>query len=118
MPTLSSHILDTIAGVSAAGIRVQLFYVGDEQARELIFDENADAEGRIVQTFAIPQGGASGEFELVFYSQQYFEDQGRMEGVSQNMPRVITRFSPTEREARYHIPLVLSPHSYTFWWSK
>ena len=118
MATVSSHVLDAVAGNSAIGFRVQLFRLLSDSQRELVFDVVSDHEGRILQQVKIPQAGAEQEFELVFFSQDYFRNNTAIADIPQNMKTVVARFSMCERDKRYHIPLVLSPHSYTIWWSE
>ena len=115
MPTISSHILDSITGSSAVGIRVQLFKLNTIKQPELIFDTLSDNEGRISELVDVH---AQQEFELVFDSAAYFEMFHKNIDFRQNMSTVVTRFTLTDRTDRFHIPLVLSPHSYTLWWSK
>ena len=72
MATVSSHILDSVSGKSAAGIRCQLFRIAGDAARQAVFDIFADAEGRISETVAIDDSNIGGEFELVMHAADYF----------------------------------------------
>jgi len=96
-------------------IRVQLFRLISDTEWEPVFDMVSDEQGRLSQTVQVP---GEQTFELVLHSRAYFENRtGKIDG-SQNMPTVVIRFSMKERQQRYHIPIVLSPHSYTVWWSR
>ena len=118
MPVITSHVLDAVAGVSAIGFRVQLLRLVSDTERQLVFDIESDAEGRICEQVALSDDSDEEEFELVFFSQEYFENQGDVPPVKQNMKTMVARFTMQERSQRYHIPLVLSPHAYTIWWSE
>ena len=117
MPTISSHVLDSIAGKSATGVLVKCFRLGDAGSKTEVFNVVSDEEGRISQTFALSTGLTEETFELEFFTQSYFESAHPEIAINQNMCSAIARFSLSERERKFHIPLVLSPHSYTFWWS-
>ncbi len=113
MATVSSHILDSVKGTHAAGIRCQLFRLGD--SRQLLFDVSADTEGRIAEPVAIDETNLGFEFELVLFGADYFAAQGI--AVASPLRTVVLRFTIDNRDARYHLPVMLAPHSYSTWWS-
>ena len=115
MATVSSHILDSVSGKSAVGIRSQLFQIVNDTARQLVFDVTADQEGRIAETVVIDDANIGCEFELVFHGAAYFQAQGL---ASESMVKtVVIRFSMSDDAKRYHLPVMLAPHSYSTWWS-
>ena len=107
MAIVSSHILDSVTGKSAAGIRVQLFKVVGNEKREVIFDIAADKEGRIHE--AIEATGH--EYELVFHAAEYFFVE------QASVTKTVIRFIMHDKNRRYHMPIMLAPHSYSVWWS-
>lgn len=112
MATVSSHIPDAISGRSAAGIRVECLRLAGGR-REPVFDLRADGEGRIVVEVELDPA-QDARYELIFHSAEYFASSaGR-----QIMERVVIRLALPDAAARYHVPLVLSPHAYTLWWSE
>jgi 5-hydroxyisourate hydrolase len=115
MATVSSHILDSVTGGSADGIRVQLLQRSNG-SESVVFDVKADGEGRIAQSVEINDHNRGAEFELVMHSADYFSAKG---GVSdESMVRqVVIRLTMDDDERRYHLPVMLSPHSYSTWWS-
>jgi 5-hydroxyisourate hydrolase len=114
MATISSHILDSVSGRSAQGIRCQLSFINQDQSRQVIFDIAADAEGRITETIANPD--TSGEYELIFHAAEYFSSQGL--SASSNVKKVVITFEMDDPDKRYHLPIMLAPHSYSTWWSE
>jgi len=110
MATVSSHILDSISGKSAAGIRVELFQIRGEQ-RQSVFDIVADHEGRIAERVESSEAGL--EHELVIHAADYFGKDRNSSAVSV----VVIRFVISDTEKRYHLPVMLAPHSYSTWWS-
>jgi 5-hydroxyisourate hydrolase len=110
MATISSHILDSVSGKSAAGIRCQLSQLVDD-VRQPVFDVVADAEGRISETVTVDADELGSEFELVMHAADYF---GATNAV---VARVVLRFVIDDASRRYHMPVMLAPHSYSTWWS-
>lgn len=114
MAIVSSHILDSVVGSHAAGIRVQCFLLSGE-SRVLKFDVTANDEGRITETVAATDSAS--QYELVFYANDYFTGLSLPAKGDPVMTEVVTRLSVNNDDAKYHVPVVLSPHSYTVWWS-
>jgi len=119
MATVSSHILDSVVGDHARGIRVQLFRLSESADKEPVFDTHADQDGRIAEEVNVDR---SSEYELVFHSAAYF---ARRADYCNPLPAdgrqiirvVVVRLTLPDAATKYHLPLVLSPHSYTIWWS-
>ena len=116
MATVSSHVLDSVAGGSAVGIRVALFQLNDETDRHKIFDVVTDQEGRIVETVDPGKADKSAQYELVFHSADYFAVQDLASANHSCMQTVVLRFTMADRNKRYHMPLMLAPHSYSVSW--
>jgi 5-hydroxyisourate hydrolase len=110
---ISSHILDSVSGSHAAGIRCQLFRLGD--SRQLIFDVDADHEGRILESVEIDDASRGVEFELVLHGADYFAARGLAS--KSPVKCVVLRLAMDDGRARYHLPVMLSPHSCSTWWS-
>lgn len=108
--TVSSHILDSTTGGSAIGIRVQLFTLASDGSRQCLLDTRASDEGRVVEAFDI---ASETECELVFHSASFFGSSADCSPVQQAVLRFTTRTDQT----RYHLPVMLAPHSYSVWWS-
>ena len=117
MAVISSHVLDSVKGISAAGIRVELFQLQGDDPAQRLFETYSDSEGRISESIAVEDNPADAVYELVFHTGDYFPVAVIAEGFRHNMQSVVVRISMPDQDARYHIPVVLSPHSYTVWWS-
>ena len=57
------------------------------------------------------------DYELVFHSADYFESEHNY-AADQNVSTVVMHFKMPNPNKRYHMPVMLSPHSYSVWWSK
>jgi 2-oxo-4-hydroxy-4-carboxy-5-ureidoimidazoline decarboxylase len=105
---LSTHVLDNVRGGPAAGIRVALYEVG-ASARALIVTALTNPDGR---TDAPLLGGSPlrmGTYELQFTIGNYFS------GVADPpfLDVIPIRFSIAEPEGHYHVPLLVTPWSYS-----
>ena len=94
--SLSTHVLDTAKGVPAAGVAIELRY-----ADELVIDATGD-DGRARLLDETP----AGEYELTFAVGDYFGERAFLD-------RVPVRFSIADPGAHYHVPLLVSPWSYS-----
>jgi 2-oxo-4-hydroxy-4-carboxy-5-ureidoimidazoline decarboxylase len=106
---LSTHVLDNVRGGPAAGIRVALYEVG-ASARALIVATATNADGR---TDAPLLGGGPlriGTYELQFSVGDYF---GESAADPPFLDMVPIRFSIAEPEGHYHVPLLVTPWSYS-----
>ena len=112
--TVSSHILDTVSGKSAAGIRVVLYRISDSE-RIPVFDVTADQEGRILETVEI--GPEDSQYELVFHGADYHAESPAVTVDRSVVREIVLRFSMPDHDGRYHIPIMLSPNSYSVWWA-
>jgi 5-hydroxyisourate hydrolase len=94
--SLSTHVLDTVAGRPAAGVAVEL-----RRGGEVVASAVTDADGR----FSFGEVG-DGEFELEFAVGDYF-------GEAPFLDRVPLRFTIADAGAHYHVPLLVSPWAYS-----
>jgi 5-hydroxyisourate hydrolase len=99
--SVSTHVLDAVAGRPATGMAVRL-YAGDEVLAEGV----TDADGRCRLT---EEATAAGPHRLVFATGDWFA--GR--GVPAFWPEVTLTFTVTEPTAHHHVPLLLSPFAYS-----
>jgi 2-oxo-4-hydroxy-4-carboxy-5-ureidoimidazoline decarboxylase len=105
---LSTHVLDNVRGGPAAGIKVALYEVG-ASARALIVTAVTNADGR---TDAPLLGGGPlriGTYELQFTVGGYFS--GAADPPFLDV--VPIRFAIAEPEGHYHVPLLVTPWSYS-----
>ena len=107
---LSTHVLDNVRGGPAAGVKVALYEVG-ASARALIAATTTNADGR---TDAPLLGGGPlriGTYELQFTVGEYFS--GLPAADPPFLDVVPIRFSIAEPEGHYHVPLLVTPWSYS-----
>lgn len=114
MATVSSHVLDSVIGTHASGIRVVCYQRAANGSSTPVFDITATAEGRISETVNAQPGA---EYELVFHSADYYQSMQLPDDGYQVLKTIVVRIEMPDPEAKYHLPIMLSPHSYSVWWS-
>ena len=106
---LSTHVLDTVAGRPAAGVRIALHEIG-ESARSLLKETATNADGRTDAPLIAGEPLRIGTYELTFHIGEYF---GSQSAGTDFLDIVPVRFSIAEPEGHYHVPLLATPWSYT-----
>jgi len=104
--TLTTHVLDTARGVPGAGVSVGVFALGGVE-RKLLHVAVTNADGRTDAPLATDL--APGPYELVFAVTDYFA----RDGIATFFDEIPVRFVIAPGAARYHVPLLLSPWSYS-----
>jgi 5-hydroxyisourate hydrolase len=113
---LTTHLLDTARGQPAAGVAIELFRLhgeGTEERRERVIRSVSNADGRTDRPLLQGVDLRPGRYELVFLVGDYFKT------VMADLPdppfldRVPVRFGIADVEAHYHVPLLVSPWSYS-----
>lgn len=99
--SVSTHVLDAVAGRPAAGIAVRLLAGAD-----LLAEGVTDSDGRCRLT---DQATATGTHSLVFATGPWFAGQGR----ETFYPEVVLTFAVREPGEHHHVPLLLSPFAYS-----
>lgn len=108
MGRLTTHVLDTARGRPAAGMRIDLYKLGDTQERVAVATTNTD--GRVDEPLLEGAALTGGTFELRFHAGAYL----RAQDIEPTFLDVIPiRFTVDASEAHYHVPLLLSPFGYT-----
>ena len=107
MSGISTHILDTSKGRPAPGVAVVLERMHG-QGWETIAQGQTDQDGRCRPPLDAEQVQA-GKHRLTFAVAPYFAAQ-KLETL---YPEIAVIFSVAEGERNFHLPLLLTPHSYT-----
>lgn len=111
MGRITTHVLDTAHGKPGQGIAVALFALQGEQ-RVLQCATHTNADGRCDQPLL--QGElAVGVYELEFAVADYFNQLGVLLPTPHFLDRITLRFGVADSAAHYHVPLLVSPWSYS-----
>lgn len=110
---LSTHVLDTMHGCPAAGMRVAL-YKRDGEAATLVKALVLNADGRTPDGPLYKDGELqNGSYRLVFDVAAYFKAKGATLPEPNFLDRVTLDFGVADASQHYHVPLLVSPWSYS-----
>ena len=111
MGRLSTHVLDTVAGKPAEGVVIVLARLLDDCSWQQIVEVKTNADGRTDQPMLIGDTFSVGTYMLTFHIGDYFKRGG---GTTSAFLDVIPiRFTITEPDGHYHVPLLATPWSYS-----
>jgi len=112
MGRLSTHILDTANGKPAAGVAIRLYVLcGDE--RRLLKSVTTNTDGRTDAPLLAGNELIAGIYELVFCAGNYHRTKGETLASPPFLDEIMVRFGVADPAANYHVPLLLSPYSYS-----
>ena len=110
---LSTHVLDTMHGTPAAGMRVELYTTGDGAAvLAKTFTLNSDGrnpDGPLYDTASLTVG----TYRLVFDVAAYFKAKGVLLPEPAFLGEVSLDFGVADTSHHYHVPLLVSPWIYS-----
>lgn len=109
---LSTHVLDTMHGCPAAGMEIALFRTEGEQAT-LVSRYTLNADGRTDTPLYDAASLAAGTYRLVFDVAAYFGQRGVSLPQPNFLDRVQLDFGVADVTQHYHVPLLVSPWSYS-----
>ena len=112
MGFLTTHVLDTMNGCPAAGLRVVLYRLdGDvpRLLRELALDADGRAGGPLLEGDALTVG----RYRLTFDVGAYFRSRGAALPEPAFLEVVPLDFGIADAASHYHVPLLASPWSYS-----
>lgn len=117
---LSTHVLDTMHGCPAAGMRVSLYTTvpateaGQTPAATLVKTFTLNADGRNPDGPLYDNASLrAGTYRLVFDVKGYFAARGVALPEPSFLDQVGLDFGVADASAHYHVPLLVSPWSYS-----
>ena len=111
MPSISTHVLNSENGTHVAGLTVTLTHIETDGVKKNIFSNKTDAGGRILENFDFPL--TSNEiFEIEF---KLSDIHNKKKGIYCN--DIIFRVSLSSENEKFHIPIIVSQHGASTWWS-
>ena len=110
MTKLTTHCLDTYSGKPAKGIKVDVYLVSDkgEKINTTILNSNGRSDKPLIEGNNFKEG----KYELVFFVGDYFN---KITDLPKTpfLNEVVIRFGVSNSKEHYHIPLLVSPWSYS-----
>ena len=110
---LSTHVLDTHAGQPAAGVEVELFELSRHGEPRLIATASTDDDGRARPALIEGRPVPIGRYELRFKMGAYYARAGVALSAPPFLDVIPLRFGIADPEGHLHVPLLVTPWSYT-----
>lgn len=110
---LSTHVLDTMHGTPAAGMKVEL-YTTDGARATLVKSFVLNSDGRNPDGLLYDNSSLQrGTYRLVFDVAAYFGARGVTLPEPNFLNKVSLDFGVADTSQHYHVPLLVSPWSYS-----
>jgi 5-hydroxyisourate hydrolase len=109
---LSTHVLDTMHGGPAAGMAVALYTTQDDTAT-LVKSFTLNADGRSDGPLYDDSTLRIGTYRLTFDVAGYFKARGVQLPEPNFLDKVSLDFGVAHTDQHYHVPLLVSPWSYS-----
>jgi hydroxyisourate hydrolase len=108
---LSTHVLDTMHGCAAEGMKIELWSLAGAEP-VLLTTAKTNADGRTAEPLLSGDRMKAGRYELIFFVGDYFAAKATGLPKIPFLDRVPVQVGLAHPEASYHIPLLCSPWSY------
>ena len=108
MTKLTTHALDTYSGKPAKGMKVDVYIVSGkrEKIKSVVLNNDGRPNEVLIEPIKI------GNYELVFYVGEYFQKITELKSPN-FLNEVSIKFGVSNPKEKYHVPLLVSPWSYS-----
>ena len=111
MTKLTTHVLDIYSGKPGKGIKVDLYYLQNdkkEKVNSIILNNDGRADKPLVEGSNFKEG----KYEMIFFVGDYFK---KITNTSSTpfLDDVVIKFGISNTKEHYHVPLLVSPRSYS-----
>ena len=111
MTKLTTHVLDVDSGKPGKGISVDLYYISNSE-RKKITSVKLNNDGRADSPLVEGENFIKGKYELIFHIGDYFKNISSDKDIP-FLDDVVIRFGISNPSKHYHVPLLVSPWSYS-----
>ena len=111
MTKLTTHVLDVYSGKPGKDIKVDLYYINNnkrERLNSVILNDDGRTEKALVEGVNFKEG----KYELVFFVGDYFKKITETPKIP-FLDDVVIKFGIYNAKEHYHVPLLVSPWSYS-----
>ena len=113
MTGLTTHVLDAAKGTPAQGLKIDLYRL-DGETRHKLKTVTTNSDGRVDGgPILIGDEFKKGTYELVFHAGDYLRQSGIKLAEPAFLDIIPIRFGIADEAGHYHVPLLLSPYSYS-----
>ena len=111
MATLSSHLLNSVDGTHACGVKVIINQINSSGEKVIFFESETDNGGRILKDFDLSKDDCNCDYEMVCKTSDYFSKK-------KIVSEITIKFRMEDPKKKYHLPIIISPNGYSIWWSQ
>ena len=111
MTKLTTHVLDVYSGRPGKGIKVDLYEIQNnnrEKLNSIILNNDGRADKPLIEGANFKEG----KYELVFFVGDYFKKISETSKIP-FLDDVVVKFGISNAKEHYHVPLLVSPWSYS-----
>jgi len=110
---LSTHVLDTHSGCPAAGVMIELVELSADSEQRVVVRATTNRDGRSEAPLIAGRPVPIGRYELRFHIGDYFRQLKARLDDPPFLDLIPVRFAVAEPEGHYHVPLLVTPWSYS-----
>ena len=111
MTKLTTHVLDVYSGNPGKGIRVELYNIQSNK-REKLNSVILNNDGRTDIPLIEGENFKEGRYEIIFYVGDYFKKITDTPKIP-FLDDIVIKFGISNAKEHYHVPLLVSPWSYS-----
>ena len=110
MTKLTTHCLDTFSGKPAKGIKVDVYFLAEkkEKINSTILNNNGRSDKPLIEGTNFKEG----QYEIIFFVGDYFKKITELPKIP-FLNEVVIKFGISNPNEHYHVPLLVSPWSYS-----
>ena len=111
MSKLTSHVLDVYSGKPGGGIKVDVYYISENKRNKLntvLLNKDGRADKPLVEGANFKEG----KYELVFFVGDYFKKITNLP-TTPFLNEIVIKFGVSNPKEHYHVPLLVTPWSYS-----
>ena len=112
MTKLTTHVLDIYSGKPGKGIKVDLYYYQNDNQKSKITNIVLNNDGRYDKALIEGVDFKEGKYELIFFVGDYFKKITEISKIP-FLDDVVVKFGISNTKEHYHVPLLVSPWSYS-----
>jgi len=112
MTKLTTHVLDVYSGKPGKGIKVDLYYYENDDQKSKINTIVLNNDGRSDKALIEGVDFKEGKYELIFFVGDYFKKITEISKIP-FLDDVVVKFGISNIKEHYHVPLLVSPWSYS-----
>ena len=112
MTKLTTHVLDVYSGKPGKGIKVDLYYYENDNKKNKINSIILNNDGRSDKALIEGIDFKEGKYELIFFVGDYFKKITEISKIP-FLDDVVVKFGISNIKEHYHVPLLVSPWSYS-----